>query len=163
MTEQSIIAEAWGCLAQNQACTDLFLLCRWVYRNPFSILDPTAVDLGKGSRNGSVNSFVSDVPRSYKPRLRYNHMATLSHLPNGSISAQWQASLSTLLYRNPPLFCSNIWGAYPGAPPSLSGCVETLTRFRTVTQATSGLCNPWRVNPHRVLAFQASARLWGQA
>ncbi|CAL5221936.1 g4211 [Coccomyxa viridis] len=63
---------------------------RWVYRNPFSILDPAAVDLGKGSRNGSVNSFTSDVPRSYQPRLRYNHMATLAHMPNGSISAQWQ-------------------------------------------------------------------------
>ena len=63
---------------------------RWVYRNPYSILDPAAVDLGKGSRNGSVNSFTSDVPRSYQPRLRYNHMATLAHMPNGSISAQWQ-------------------------------------------------------------------------
>lgn len=48
------------------------------------------MDVGKGSRNGSVNSFTSDVPRSYQPRLRYNHMATLAHLPNGSISAQWQ-------------------------------------------------------------------------
>lgn len=94
--------EAWGWLTQSQACTDLYVLRRWVYRNPFSILDPTAVDLGKGSRNGSVNSFDSDVPRSYKPRLRYNHMATLSNLPNGSISAQWQASLSTVLYGKPP-------------------------------------------------------------
>ena len=121
------------------------------------------MDLGKGSCNGSVNSFVSDVPRSYKPRLRYNHMATLSHLPNGSISAQWQASLSTLLYRNPLLFCSNIWGAYPGAPPSLSGCVEILTRFQNNDTSNQWPLQPWRVNPHRVLAFQASARLWGQA
>ena len=75
------------------------------------------MDLGKGSRNGSVNSFDSDVRRSYKPRLRYNHMATLSHLPNGSISAQWQASLSTVLYRNSPFICSNTSGACPGAPP----------------------------------------------
>jgi len=69
---------------------ELFLVLRWVYRNPYSILDPAAVDSGKGSRNGSVNSFTSDVPRSYQPRLRYNHMATLAHLPNGSIAAQWQ-------------------------------------------------------------------------
>ena len=64
--------------------------CRWVYRNPFSILDPAAVDQGRGSRNGSVNSFTSDIRRTYSPRLRYNHMATLAHLPNGSIAAQWQ-------------------------------------------------------------------------
>ncbi|CAL8461845.1 g1376 [Coccomyxa elongata] len=66
---------------------------RWVYRNPTSILDPAAVDIGKGSRNGSVNSFTSAIDRSYQPRLRYNHMATLAHLPNGSIVAQWQAAL----------------------------------------------------------------------
>ena len=64
--------------------------CRWVYRNPFSILDPAAVDQGRGSRNGSVNSFTSDIGRTYSPRLRYNHMATLAHLPNGSVAAQWQ-------------------------------------------------------------------------
>ena len=61
-----------------------------MYRNPFSILDPAAVDQGRGSRNGSVNSFTSDIRRTYSPRLRYNHMATLAHLPNGSIAAQWQ-------------------------------------------------------------------------
>ncbi len=86
MAEFSI---CWPCpLAAGLSC--LVCTLRWVYRNPFSILDPAAVDLGKGSRNGSVNSFTSDVPRSYQPRLRYNHMATLAHMPNGSISAQWQ-------------------------------------------------------------------------
>ncbi|BDA41433.1 hypothetical protein COCOBI_02-2130 [Coccomyxa sp. Obi] len=66
---------------------------RWVYRNPSSILDPAAVDIGKGSKNGTVNSFTSAIDRTYQPRLRYNHMATLAHLPNGSIVAQWQAAL----------------------------------------------------------------------
>ena len=70
--------------------TSLILWCRWVYRNPFSIFDPKAVDLGKGSRNGTVNSPLSAIPTTYQPRLRYSHMATLSHLPNGSIAAQWQ-------------------------------------------------------------------------
>ena len=67
-----------------------YYLCRWVYRNPFSILDPNAVDTGMGSKNGTVNSVLSRVPRTYQPRLRYCHMATMSHLPNGSIAAQWQ-------------------------------------------------------------------------
>jgi hypothetical protein len=65
-----------------------------VYRNPYSILDPTAIDTGMGSKNGSVNSFSSYIPSSQEPRLRYNHMATLAHLPNGSIIAQWQVSSS---------------------------------------------------------------------
>ena len=65
-------------------------ICRWVYRNPFSILDPNAVDAGMGSKNGTVNSVLSRVPRTHQPRLRYCHMATMSHLPNGSIAAQWQ-------------------------------------------------------------------------
>lgn len=63
---------------------------RWVYRNPLSVLDAAAIDYGRGSKNGSVNSFSSDIPKNYTPRLRYNHMATLAHLPNGSIIAQWQ-------------------------------------------------------------------------
>ncbi len=61
-----------------------------MYRNPASILDPTAVDTGKGSTNGTVNSVNSTLPRGYEPRLRYNHMGILSHLPNGSIAAAWQ-------------------------------------------------------------------------
>lgn len=69
------------------------LNCRWVYRNPSSILDPAAVDYGKGSKNGTVNSFTSALDKNYQPRLRYNHMATLAHLPNGSIIAQWQVRL----------------------------------------------------------------------
>ena len=72
-------------------------VCRWVYRNPFSILDPNAADTGRGSRNGTVNSVLSRVPRTYQPRLRYCHMATLSHLPNGSIAAQWQVRISPWL------------------------------------------------------------------
>lgn len=71
--------------------------CRWVYRNPFSILDPNAVDAGRGSSNGTVNSVFSRIPRTYQPRLRYCHMATLSHLPNGSIAAQWQVWTSPRL------------------------------------------------------------------
>ena len=72
-------------------------VCRWVYRNPFSILDPNAVDRGMGSRNGTVDSVLSRVSRTYQPRLRYDHMGTLSHLPNGSIAAQWQVCHSTQL------------------------------------------------------------------
>ena len=68
--------------------------CRWVYRNAASILDPAAVDTGIGSRNGSVNSLSSRIPQSYEPRLRYNHMGILSHLPNGSIAAAWQVPLA---------------------------------------------------------------------
>lgn len=85
----------------------LLRLCRWVYRNPYSILDPKAVDLGRGSKNGSVNSIFSSVPQSYRPKLRYSHMATLSHLPNGSIAAQWQvwpplsSSLQLLFFLSP--------------------------------------------------------------
>ena len=100
------------------------------------------MDLGKGSRNGSVNSFDSDVPRSYKPRLRYNHMATLSNLPNGSISAQWQASLSTVLYRNSPFTAATPWEPVQAHPPSLSGCMETLTRVQN-----SDTSNQWPLQP----------------
>ena len=82
---------SWGPLAVPEMyVTSPILWCRWVYRNPFSIFDPKAVDLGKGSRNGTVNSPLSAIPTTYQPRLRYSHMATLSHLPNGSIAAQWQ-------------------------------------------------------------------------
>ena len=68
----------------------LVLVCRWVYRNPYSILDPNAVDAGRGSKNGTVDSQLSAISKTYQPRLRYSHMSTLSHLPNGSIAAQWQ-------------------------------------------------------------------------
>ena len=61
-----------------------------MYRNPASILDPEALDTGIGSTNGTVNSKSSTVPPNYEPRLRYNHMAIMSHLPNGSIAAAWQ-------------------------------------------------------------------------
>ena len=71
--------------------------CRWVYRNPYSILDPNAVDTGMGSKNGTVDSVLSRVPKTYQPRLRYCHMGTMSHLPNGSIAAQWQVQLDILL------------------------------------------------------------------
>ena len=61
-----------------------------MYRNPASILDPAALDMGMGSTNGTVNSKSSVVPSNYGPRLRYNHMSIMSHLPNGSIAAAWQ-------------------------------------------------------------------------
>ncbi len=41
-----------------------------------------------------MNSLSSRIPQSYEPRLRYNHMGILSHLPNGSIAAAWQVPLA---------------------------------------------------------------------
>ena len=62
-----------------------------MYRIPGSILDPAAVDLGKGSTNGTVNSVSSQLAANYAPQLRYAHGSTLAMLPNGSLAAAWQA------------------------------------------------------------------------
>jgi len=65
-----------------------------VYRTPGSILDPTAVDMGKGSTNGTVDSALSAVAPDYMPQLRYAHGSTLAILPNGSLAAAFQARIT---------------------------------------------------------------------
>ncbi len=90
LSRESVLSAAGISAESRSGIEGPLLVCRWVYRNPYSILDPNAVDAGRGSKNGTVNSLLSTTSKAYQPRLRYSHMSTLSHLPNGSIAAQWQ-------------------------------------------------------------------------
>eukprot|EP00884_Botryococcus_braunii_P010973 jgi/Botrbrau1/19878/Bobra.0059s0001.2 len=64
---------------------------RWAFRSPYSIINRTAMDTGKGSRHGAVNSAISVVAPG-TPDLKYVHAAMLERLPNGSLAAVWQGS-----------------------------------------------------------------------
>ena len=91
-----------------------------------------------GSRNGTVNSLLSSVPDNYEPRLRYDHMATLSHLPNGSIAAQWQVQLSP-----PNYHLGNFTGICPNGSTVALWQVMSLSRcmlHRCMLVTTQHLC-----------------------
>ena len=62
---------------------------RWAYRNPLSITNSSASDLGEGSYNGTVNS-TSNRAADSTLVLRYSHGATSAFLPNGSFAVIWQ-------------------------------------------------------------------------
>ena len=62
---------------------------RWAYRNPLSITNSSATDLGEGSYNGTVNS-TSNTATDSTLVLRYSHGATSAFLPNGSFAVIWQ-------------------------------------------------------------------------
>ncbi|EIE25189.1 neuraminidase [Coccomyxa subellipsoidea C-169] len=125
---------------------------RWVYRNPSSILDPAAIDYGKGSKNGTVNSFTSALDKTYQPRLRYNHMATLAHMPNGSIIAQWQAATKwfegvadqAIYYA-----ISNDHGLTWGPTQLMPGTQDNLPAWGPVLYSANGTMHLWFSRSHQ--------------
>ena len=115
------------------------------------------MDMGIGSRNGSVNSLTSRIPQSYEPRLRYNHMGILSHLPNGSIAAAWQVPLAASHHATLALHAHHgTFGAEQG----------WCSNFRHCQAASEAADNPsaslWGPSD-RLAADNPCASLWGQA
>lgn len=77
--------------------------CRWVFRAPYSVLNSSDVDTGKGSRYGAVNCNTSVVAPG-TPNLKYAHAPMLERLPNGSLAAAWQVL--------PLIFLPFLWNSH---------------------------------------------------
>lgn len=68
-----------------------------MFRAPYSVLNSSDVDTGKGSRYGAVNCNTSVVAPG-TPNLKYAHAPMLERLPNGSLAAAWQVLLLPFLW-----------------------------------------------------------------
>ena len=85
-----------GVLLQSMAANSIWSYGRWAYRNPLSITNSSATDLGEGSYNGTVNS-TSNIAADSTLVLRYSHGATSAFLPNGSFAVIWQVGCRPLM------------------------------------------------------------------